>query len=269
MGGRRHIRDAFFKVQPVCCFCGGNVPATQEDPIPARSLFLRREWPQGYVFPACGTCNRASSDDELAMAWLVRIAISDVNGEAEKEMARALRQLNDRRPNWVSGMRELSRVETRRRLRERGLSLQSFQGLDDGPITIPQELLAVPERYGVKLGKALYSMHTSRVVPLVGIVKTFVYANSDFLSAEFPRDNFNLLASKPVIGRSGKSLEDQFAYRFAIAEDGGAGAFLLQFGERVAVLALVFEDAERFESTRSRGRESDSTTLIGRPDVTA
>lgn len=193
------------------------------------------------------------------MAWLVRITISDISVEDEKEMTRTLRQLNDRHPKWIAEMRELSRVETRQHLRKRGLSLDSFRGLEVGTITMPPELLAVAQRYGVKLGKALYYMHTNRIVPSIGVVKTFVYPNSDFLSTDFPLDKFNFLTSRPVISRSGKSLESQFAYRFAAAVDGEAAAFLLQFGESTAVLTLVFEDAARYELSRAARLAPDAS----------
>ncbi len=128
MGNRKHLREAFFAAHPWCGVCGGTVRASEEDHIPARSLFRRREWPVGYVFPACVDCNRASAIDELAMAWLVRISIGDPDLEGERQMTQCLVRLHDRRPDWVKGMQELSRVETRQYLRQPGLSLEYCNG---------------------------------------------------------------------------------------------------------------------------------------------
>lgn len=212
-------------------------------------MFRRREWPQGYVFPACTECNRGSAIDELAMSWLVRITISDLDAEAEQEMSRSLAQLYDKRPEWIATTQELSRVETRRHLRERGLSLESFRGIDVGVVSMPPELFAVPQRYGEKLGKALHYLHTGRVLPRDGLVHVLVYPNTEFMSNTFPREEFGILTTRPTVSRSGKSLADQFFYRFATVDEGGAAAFLVQFGESVVMSIFTFEDAATYAAS--------------------
>src|SRR5438128_2693809 len=102
MGNQRARREAFFDSHPWCCFCGGGVAATTEDHIPARTLFRGKQWPERYVFPACTNCNHASSLDELALAALVRIQVSDFTPGDELEFEEALAKLNRRRPEWVS-----------------------------------------------------------------------------------------------------------------------------------------------------------------------
>jgi len=49
----------------------GERPAATEDHQPAKALFDRKEWPEGYVFPACEPCNKATKH---AMSVLVRLA---------------------------------------------------------------------------------------------------------------------------------------------------------------------------------------------------
>lgn len=247
MGNRRHLREAFFKAHPNCCFCGGGTVATEEDHIPARSLFRRREWPAGYAFPACSACNRESSSDELAMGFLVRITISDLDAEGERELERAMEKLHDRRPDWIAGMKAMNRVETRRHLRERGLSLETFRGIELSVVTMPPDLVAVPERYASKLGKALYYKHTGRILPSSGFVKVAVFPNAEFMASSFPRDSFSILTTVPGISRSGRSLADQFAYRYAVVEEGAAAAFLVQFGESVAIAIFMYWDRLAYE----------------------
>jgi len=75
-GARSNRRAVFFREHPWCCFCGGTTAATTEDHFPGRSVFLGRNWPVGYVFPACTPCNNESSRDECLMAWVVRILYS-------------------------------------------------------------------------------------------------------------------------------------------------------------------------------------------------
>jgi hypothetical protein len=68
------------------------------------------------------------------------------------------------------------------------------------------------------------------------------------MGTTFPLQRFSLLTQRPVLTRAGKSLEDQFAYRYAVANDGPGAAFLMQFGESLAIVALVYEDAAAHEA---------------------
>lgn len=246
MGQRSKLRrDAFFAKHPTCCFCGGIAPAIEIDHIPARHLFRERQWPVGYEFPACAECNDASAMDELIMGFLVRIARDTRTPEDEKELEKAIRSVHDRHPHIVNGMRELSRIETRKLLRERGLSIASFGDLY--AVTMPADLIDVPQRYGNKLGRALYYLHTGRIVPPGGGVTVKAITNIDFISPIFPRERFNILNGKPVLTRAGKSLEDQFVYRYAVPVDGLAAGFLVQFGQSAALVILVYEDEVAYQ----------------------
>jgi len=73
MRGNAERRARFFRENPDCCFCGGVRPAVEEDHIPSRTLFTNRHWPEGYVFPACERCNRATSREELLVAFVARM----------------------------------------------------------------------------------------------------------------------------------------------------------------------------------------------------
>lgn len=174
----------------------------------------------------------------------MRIRISDMNSDDEAEMERCLRQLYIRHPTLVDGMKEMSRNETRRLLREQGLALSSFPAGEFYAIKMPEELLEVPKRYGQKLAKALYYFHTGRIVPSSAYVNVKALTNVEFISPKFPLENFNVLTSKPAISRSGQSLEDQFSYRYAVSSIENVAAFLIQFRESIVVLALVAEDGK-------------------------
>lgn len=250
MGNRQRVRRAFFAAHPLCCFCGGGVAAAEEDHIPARGLFRERAWPEGYVFPACVECNRGSADDELAMAWLVRIQISSPDQAEERELERALRNLHDRHPDWIDGIEILSRTETRQELRRKRMRLADFGTTEIGVVKVPEILSSVPRRYAMKLAKALHYRHTGRIVPTDGRVDALVYPNSACLSGELPLDEFALLRGEPVISRAGKQLSDQFSYRYGAAPEGDCSAYIIQFGESMAIAAFVFEDVLVYEQRR-------------------
>lgn len=242
----RKRREAFFQGNPWCCFCGGDAPAEEIDHIPARHIFRGRQWPEGYEFPACAACNDASSLDELVLGWLLRIQLGDYDPEDEREMNTALQQLHRRRPEWLAKMRELGRTETRQRLRQRGLSPKDLPGREPYIVEIPEEFRGALNRYAVKLGKALYYLHTGQIVSATGVVKAKVATNEMFLSPKFPWEAYRPLDGAPALTRSGKSLEDQFLYRYGIPVEGGSAGFVVQFRQSTVMSIFVFEDEARY-----------------------
>lgn len=70
MGEAKNWRKAFFADHPICCFCGGTAPIEVIDHQPARVFFHKRQWPEGFVFPACVRCNRAARLAEDAVSLL-------------------------------------------------------------------------------------------------------------------------------------------------------------------------------------------------------
>lgn len=257
MGKRDRLRrERFFAAHPNCCFCGGTVPATEIDHIPARHLFRARQWPEGYEFPACSECNRASALDELVMGWIVRIQLDEYGALDEREMSVALAKLHSRRPEWIEMMTEYTRVETRRALREAGLSDVRFPSGEVYMMSVPEPFCEAMTRYAEKLGRALYYMHRGVAVPGNGHVRVAALTNAQFMSQSFPREQFDILNVRPAISRSGDDLSDQFAYRYAVPIDGGGAAFLVQFRESTAFLILVYDDKARFEAAVQRRNAS-------------
>jgi hypothetical protein len=62
MGMAKNLREEFFTKNPWCIFCGGTVAATTVEHCPPRAMFDNKEWPEGYAFPACASCNGGSSN---------------------------------------------------------------------------------------------------------------------------------------------------------------------------------------------------------------
>jgi hypothetical protein len=73
MGSATRHRKAFLIANPVCAFCGGNTPAATIEHCPPRAMFQRRQWPEGFEFPACEACNQDTGDDDLVVAMLARM----------------------------------------------------------------------------------------------------------------------------------------------------------------------------------------------------
>jgi len=83
----------FIKANPICIFCGGSTPSTTKEHCPPRAMFQHRQWPEGFEFPACDTCNGGTRDDDLLIAMLARLHPfqnkGDVDGKTPGLMARA------------------------------------------------------------------------------------------------------------------------------------------------------------------------------------
>ena len=113
-------------------------------------------------------------------------------------------------------------------------------------MTVPQELAESSTRYGAKLARALHYKHTGRIFPLDGSIKTRGFTNVEFASPRFERYQFDMLANAPAVSRSGRSLADQFSYRYGYATDAPAAGYLIQFRESIAIAILMHEQKNIF-----------------------
>jgi len=232
--------------------------ATTEDHIPARSLFLRRKWPEGYVFPACERCNQSSRLDELLMAASVRIRVRDFRSqEEEDELEHALSNFQRKLPHVFKKLKELTRVETRRNLRERGIHQTSFPGIGELYIVeIPEEVHQATVRYGEKLGKALHYMHTGRIIPSTGALYSYPFTNGVNIPTDVIEKALVVLPGQSITKRDHTLLDGQFAYRYGVVDSGEASAYFTVFGESLSILILAVMDSVAFEKRRAERHEA-------------
>jgi hypothetical protein len=78
------------KRHPICCFCGGQTPATTIDHQPAKIVFPNKHRPEGLEFPACSVCNPQTAADEALLAFICRFA-----GSSRPQAARDFNRLRD------------------------------------------------------------------------------------------------------------------------------------------------------------------------------
>ena len=104
MGRRKVKKEVFLKNHPVCCFCGGDQLATEEDHIPSRAIFDHRQWPEGYVFPACSSCNRRSRHSENIVNLLSRLHPGEESDVVQKDTDRAIHAVDYNYPGLLQEM---------------------------------------------------------------------------------------------------------------------------------------------------------------------
>jgi 5-methylcytosine-specific restriction endonuclease McrA len=68
-------KERFLADNPLCLYCGR--PSEEPDHVPPRAYFHNRQWADGYWFPACASCNRATSQSEQGVFAFARIAATN------------------------------------------------------------------------------------------------------------------------------------------------------------------------------------------------
>lgn len=248
MGNSTRRLKRFLAQHPLCCYCGGYEVATTQDHFPPRSIFPGRLWPEGYVFPACATCNGTTSPDEAIVALLARIYPEARSSNEQEEVTRIMQAVAELHPELFRSLFPAAN-KVRKWLRDRNESLPPGMTTKDVPmmsIDHPRIIEAV-ERFATKLFCSLYYMHTKEALnPKGGIVFRW-FSNAQNLDELLPRDVVApLLTTFPTLTRQGTSLHSEFTYRYGIASDTGrAGAFLVSFRESIAMLGFAFPDVDK------------------------
>ncbi len=217
---KQYNREQYLKHNPFCCYCGA--PATTTDHIPSREYFLRRDWPEGFEFPACEACNAETRIDEQVVAFLFNLRLINDSQAVEELLQRLARAIANNAPEILLEWRAdvpTSVSGRKRAFREAFGSLgdelrrQQLGMIDIGPLTRQRV-----ERFTIKLGKTLFYKHNGRI--LDGYI--FVSWHSVYID---PMDtlqermkNLQTFAKAIMIPeRSGRPMIDQF---FVIAHLG-------------------------------------------------
>lgn len=243
-------RQRFLIAHPVCCFCGGNAPATTIDHIPSRATFNDRQWPVGYDFPACLSCNSASAHDEQLISVLSRLGTVNPTEDETKEYQFLLEGLRNNHPDVVHEMRP-SANQVRAFLRSRGHSLGNGLLSRDVPLLSVRGTLvksAVAE-FSRKLFLSLHYKHTCKVVSHDGGIAMKWMTNSTGDNPEF-LDAINQLRNglphNPEMMRSSVRLENQFNYKYFTNDEGTFSAYFVMFRESFAMIGNVRSDSQDF-----------------------
>ena len=101
---RRKAREEFFALHPHCIFCGGRTSATTWDHVPSRQMFHEKGLPERYVFPACASCNTATSGDEQVVALMARVYPDGPTPAHEQELNELIEAVRNNRPRILIEM---------------------------------------------------------------------------------------------------------------------------------------------------------------------
>ncbi len=242
-GERRRRREQFFTDHPSCIFCGGKTPATEEDHIPSRQLFDMRQWPEGFVYPACSRCNRATKDDEQKIALISRM-YPDAETAVQRDEIRTIMQRVHQ--NYPELLREIK--PSPRRVREFYAKRGMRKPLDAISSEIPLLWFGGPvvasamEQFARKLLLSLHYKETRQIVPRTGGVLWRWYTNVQAIEKELPDEFIRLLGGTRKVQRASRDLREQFDYIFGVADTGGMAAYFASFRLSFAIVGLIAID---------------------------
>lgn len=258
MGAAKNRREAFLRKHPRCAFCGGEKPATTIEHCPPRALFQYRQWPEGFEFPSCPSCNLGTSNHDLLVAMLARMDPIEESGNTDGRLVGLMKNANAQYPDLFAKMMP-SAVEARR--------LNKTIGLEPSPGLTQQEagLIKVTDEHhqavcslARKLAKAIFYQTTERTFPNEGCLLLNWFTNADFL-----RDGkyvvFDLLKNltglAPPLQRSGKYLNNQFEYKFSLSSDMQLLVLQARFGSAFGLVVFGNTLPGKLESIVERIRE--------------
>lgn len=246
MSEKNYRRKLFFKKHPYCCYCGGGVPATTVDHNPARALFLNRQWPDGYEFPACLDCNNMASSHEALFALLCQLGGTHKkpHGNHANDLKKHFMGAARRFPEAMQNLAVPITANHARSIdMETGLSRlpgQTYGGSALFTLDHPEFRVALDAGFA-KLAMALFYKHAGRILPPHGVVAFQHFTNTQYAAARHFYDHIrlNLVKEESPVHHRTSGLQDQFSYRWFKHSDGQFLCFWIQIHNTFSIIALA------------------------------
>lgn len=248
MGERARKRAAFLERHPICCFCGGAEPASTIDHVPARTCFYKRVGPEGFEFPACGSCQTSTRLSELIFGFYARLMDPDDDRYDEGDAVRLFQGIRNNAPHLIPNL-ELPAATKRQALRDYGIEVPEVD-LDDVPLVgVPTEFHRAATIVARKIVLATYY----REMKLIAGPGSRVMARWSQLQipqgADLHRQLSSYLPNKTVGTRVNTDIGDQFSYVWGFNPDDELFAICGQLcGSLMLLCAIVPPD--RIAGTR-------------------
>jgi hypothetical protein len=228
-------------------------------------LFIGRQWPVGYEFPACNRFNDEGRLREMTISTLYRISLRPDREDPDFE--RALQGIRNNRPKVMDEWLSMTRREERNGFRDGfGVLGDRFRRAGYGLIALGPHTKDDLQYFGQKLGKALFYKHCGKILDnrLVALPVSMVKA----------RDSIDeLLRFAPATSetvRANVDLSDQFSYRYNYHPDYGLFFAVVRFQEQLGYKILAMSKAA-FSGLRAsvphRAQEIDALEARCRSEV--
>jgi hypothetical protein len=211
--------------------------------VPPRTCFPDRAAPEGFEFPACDKCQKATRLDELAFGMFVRITDPSPDNYRREELQKAVQGVRNNLPHLMPSV-GLTRRDKRNALKAKGLAVPQGMTIADVPmVSVPANINEIVERYARKLAAALYYREKSKPVGLdFEIYVTWTTATDKNSMTAF----LEMAKMSPFVTvgeRTNLQFGDRFGYRYHKADENDLFNAVAQFGQGL-VLAMLVKDGK-------------------------
>jgi hypothetical protein len=225
----------------MCAFCGGRIAATTEDHWPPRSFFRDRAWPEGFVFPACDSCNRVSSPAEQVVGLLLH---GSHDGHDRAKYQRVIAGVRRDFPEVFERLFPKSARERRNMLRWSGL--QKPEGMSLSEIPMVRLPMPVWEPYfDIVARKMMLALHYQAFgIPLskAGLIWHTVHTNAEKKSEQFLLEILKIANIDISPRRGNKSMANQFELSYQVDPEQKTAVWVFAFHRRLAFTGVTTED---------------------------
>lgn len=229
---RKMGKSAEFLIDhPMCCLCGGSVPATTVEHAPPRVFFRDRALPTNtHRVPACSRCNNGSSQaDQVAALFALTMAIhkpahdeyimklaKGVGNNAPKALEMIIQGHSLDVPLQVDGKIDIyARVEVDHQLFVNWLN-----------------------PWAAKQAYALHYLHQGTPIPAGAKVMVQWFTNANVIDEQSPDELLRQLRSYGEIRQGIKTSELEYSYKYQF--DPGIGCVVLMLHDSSMVMLGIF-----------------------------
>lgn len=242
MGGEaKRRKEKIFREHPVCCYCGGNTPATTIDHMPPSVFFYRKHRPKGLELPACERCNHGTSKDEQIVAMISRMDPVDSSDKYHRETKLIMQAVASNHPTLFKSL--FSSEEERYDFVEKQLGMTPDRDYDVSKVPLMKvdgpELTHSMMTFGRKLTCAIHYYCTRQIIPPTGTLSVIWRSNIQISEGAIPESFLSLLGPAQTLKQGTFSVEDQFAVRTAHSSDGKLSMFFAKFRSVFAIIGMV------------------------------
>lgn len=222
MGMATLRKKKFYAEHPFCIFCGGSKVIESIEHCPPRALFQNADWPEGFEFPACLSCNHGSSDQDLLVSLLARTGwVPREDGKDDGKVQGLIARADKRFPGIVNRMIR-SPTQARKDNRRLGITPPPGETHQQQAINLPAEFNEAIRVFARKLSKGVFYKETGSIFPGDGTLYLNWFTNAQLIANDrYPAfEILNELGGKaPPVQRGNRYLNDQFSYRISISNE--------------------------------------------------
>ncbi len=242
-----------FEKTRLCIFCGGIVPATTVDHCPPRAAFQNKGWPEGFVFPACVSCNGGSSRDDKIFAFLTNMNCEKGDLDHQRRLQQIILEIKRDYPSEVKEMINLGSAEKKEVAERIGLPKPPGLFYRSLPIVrLPNKFKSMALAVGRKITKAIHFSETGVICPRDADIESMFVSNVMNMENPISEELLRTMGRSHNFTRGGKDISRQFSYLCKISEDRTIALYIFRFNHSFQILSAYSASPNGLEYVRDQ-----------------